>query len=205
MHLKSILIAGLICLIALALASTSQAQTTANSATPVEWKRYELGSGTFSILLPGKPVEQIKSAKITPTLSVQMRLYAVSVGQGAYITQYNLLSEEAEGWTANQIEVFYNGVWDGVVKGISAQLERGKLDMQVTLAEKRKTKVSGYDGREVLFNVGQLKGRIVMALVGRHAFTAMALGSEDMTAADRNRFFNSFTIKMLPVGRKARK
>lgn len=203
MKLRLIFINTLIFICVLLSAFSIQAQSATGSQTAAEWKRYELGKGAFSVLLPVKPVEEFKSST-NPVAPVSMYTYASPTQDGAYVAQYNILGEDAENWSQATIEAYYKGVWDGVASTLNAGMESRNLPARATLVEKRKIKFSGYDGREVIFTLGKLKGRIQMTVVGRHAFAAMAMGAESMTEADQERFFSSFIIKTSPASQTAR-
>ena len=60
-------------------------------------------------------------------------------------------------------------------------------------------KFNGHDGREVVFTLGPLTGSIWTTLIGRQAFGAMVIGTEKITAEDRQKFFDSYTISLKPI------
>lgn len=187
----------LLCLIMLAFTLPAQAQTGRSAASKnAQWQRYNLGNGSFSVMLPGKPTEERKSAPPTLGVSADAYIYAVPAEKGAYVAQYILLGAAAEKWTESSREAYYSGVWNGLSGGFNKQMEQRNRDERIVLIEKRKTRFSGHDGYEVTFTLGELKGRVMMTLVGRHAFAAMALGPSTMSDIDRERFFKSFTITL---------
>jgi len=194
--LRKLLINKFICLIILASALSAQAQSANNPAGDGAWQRYELGKGTFSVLLPGKSGEEFKSAPSSIGISVDVYIYSVSTEEGAFVAQYSILGAEAEKWLESSREAYYAGVWDGIAGGFNKQMEERNLPSSVVLVEKRSVKFSGFDGRELSFTLGSLKGQLLMTLVGRQAFLAMVLGTEALTQAERQRFLNSFTIKL---------
>lgn len=165
-----------------------------------QWQRYELGNGTFSVLLPAKPKEEHKTAPPELGLSVDLYTYSAETQSGAFVVQYGLLGKAAEQWKESAAESFYNGLWDGVARSFDRQMEESKLPHRIAMLEKRKVRFNNYDGREVLFSLGPLRGRIMMTLIGRHAFGAMVVGTESLSAEEREKFFNSFTIKPSAVG-----
>ena len=194
MKLRFIRINTLIFICVLLSAFSIQALSFTVGQTAAEWKRYELGRGAFSILLPTKPAEEFKEST-NPDAPVSMYIYSSPTNGGAYVVQYITLSKEAENWSQANVEAYYKGVWNGLANSFNNRMERQNLPARAMLIEKRKIKFSGYEGRELIFTLGELKGRVQMTVVGHYAFAAMAMGRESMTEADRERFFNSFIIK----------
>ena len=177
------------------LALSVQAQTPATT----EWKRYELGQGNFSVVLPSQPKEELESAPSSVGIPIDLYTYAVGTEAASFVAQYGVLGEGAEKWSESAKEYFHNGVWSGASKSFDKQMEENKFEFRSKLVEKRNIKFNGYDGREVTFTLGPFQGRIWTAIIGRQTFTAMALGAES-TLADQQKFLNSFTIKLKPLG-----
>jgi hypothetical protein len=125
----------------------------------------------------------------------------VKTEQGAYIAQYILLGAAAEKWSESNREAYYSGVWNGLSGGFNQQMEQRNIPARAVLIEKRKTRFNGHDGYELTFTLGEVKGRALLTLIGRHAFAAMTLGPATMTDADRERFFKSFTITLNSANR----
>ena len=203
--LRTLLISRLPCILMLALAVSAQTPSRADKSRG-RWQRYELGKGSFSVLLPGKPVEEFRS--VPPSLlgvSASTYVYGVTTEKGVYVAQYSLLGAAAEKWSDERREVHYNGVWNGMAAGFNSQMEQRKKADRAVLLEKRRTKFGGHDGYELTFTVGEVKGRALVTLVGRHGFAAMTLGTAVMPNADRERFFRSFIIKVSSAGPAARK
>lgn len=194
--MRKLLINKLLYLIIFAFALSAQAQSADVTAGDGAWRRYELGKGTFSVLLPGKPSEEFQSAPSSIGIPVDVYIYSVSTEKGAFVSQYSLLGAEAEKWLESTREAYYGGIWDGIIDGFNKQMEESNLPARVVLVEKRRVKFSGFDGRELTFTVGALKGQLLLTLVERHGFLAMVMGPEALTQADRQRFLNSFTIKL---------
>lgn len=202
MRLRTNLINKLFCFCMLAFAVSAQAQTGTNNSSDVQWQRYELGKGAFSVLLPGKPKEEIVSSSPVEGFHVDMYTYGVATEEGVYVTQYGLLEAAAETWPEGARESYYSGVWKGMETGFNNQMEQSNISARAELVEKRRTKFSGFDGYELTFTLGAIRGRVLMTLAGRHSFMAMAMGTKDFPASDRERFFNSFTIKVTPANIK---
>jgi hypothetical protein len=199
MRLKTYLMSLLFACVIAGFAFNVQAQ----SKVVAEWTRYELGKGTFSVLFPSKPKEEFQPSPADLAVPIDLYMYTVEANEGVFAAQYGLLGEAAERWRESAAEAFYDGMWEGLSSGFDKQMETDKLAFRTVLQEKRKTSFSGYNGREIVFTVGPLRGRILMTIVGRHAFTAMVLRTEQMPLADQERFLNSFTIKQ-PLAQPAK-
>ncbi len=167
----------------------------AQSATP-EWKRYELGQGNFSVLLPREPREETPPTPASVGLKIESHIYSTGGPEGSFVAQYNLLGEPAASWSAAAREVFQDSVWIGAAEGVDKQMEAAKLDQRIKVVEKRAIKFSGYPGREVVFTLGPFQGRMWTTLIGRQA---MVVGSVDTLPAQQ-KFLDSFTIKLVPLG-----
>lgn len=164
-----------------------------------EWKRYELGKGNFSVLFPGQPKEEFKPSTSDAQIPIDMWVSLLDTEEGSFVAQYCVLGEAAEKWAESTKEHFYTGFWNGASDNFDKQMEAAKLSFRTKLEEKGEIKFSGYTGREMVFSLGPLRGRIWMTIVGRQAFAAMVLGSEKVTDEDRQKFLNSFTVTLQPI------
>lgn len=180
----------------LGVAFNTQAQSDAGAN---EWKRYELGKGNFSALFPGQPKEEFKASP--PSLEVQMDLhiYSVGTGEGSFVAQYGLMGAAAGKLPETAKQSFYDGVWLGASESFDKRMEENKLSFRTKLVERREIKLSGYDGREIVYTVGALHGRIWITVIGRQAFILMVMGTEKMPVEDQLKFLNSFTITLKPI------
>ena len=183
-----------ILLIVYGLAGSVVPSQSQNAAGQTQWKRYSLGKGAFSVLFPEKPTEEFKASP--PALSLPIDLYVTSVAtaEGIYVAQYSFLGDQAEKWQETTSESFYNGLWNGISSSINKQMEDRGLPHKTIVQQTQKTTFSGQDGRELIFTLGPLKGRLLMTRVGRHAFAAVVMRTEQGTVEDQERFLNSFTI-----------
>lgn len=204
MKLRTNLIHKLLCLSVLAFAVSAQAQNRTDNPSSGQWRRYELGKGAFSVLLPVEPKEDFRSTSTPDGLNVDMYSYGVATEHGIYAAQYGLLEPAAENWSEGARENYYSGVWKGVSTNLNSQMEKNNVSARAELVDKHRAKFGGFDGYELVFKLGGIKGRLLVTLVGRHSFMAMAMGPADMPDADKERFFNSFTIKIPSVSPTAR-
>lgn len=201
MRLKLSLFGLLLGCLLIGFAENAEAQNTPNQ----NWKRYELGQGNFSVLLPSQPKEQFTPSPPNAAVSVEVYIYSVASDGGAFVAQYSLLGEAALKWSEATKGSFYQSVWEGAAEGYNKEMANSKLEFRANLVAQRDIKFSGYSGQEVIFTLGPLQGQMWTTLVGRQAFGATVLGSEKLSAADRQRFMESFTLtlKPVPAGTKA--
>lgn len=201
MNLKTLLIGLLLGCFLSGFAVKAEAQDTAGA----EWKRYELGNGNLSVLLPEQPKEHFTPSRADAGVPLEARTYVVLLQQGSYVAQYCLLGEVALGWNEATKNSFYDGVWKGAADGYEKDMAGAKLSFKVEMIETREIMLSGHKGREVIFTLGPLMGRMQMTLIGRQAFLASVLGTDKLSLADRRKFIDSFVVspKPIPVSRQA--
>jgi len=188
-----------LCRLALLLLLASVAFHVKAQSSTSEWKRYELGQGNFSVLFPREPREENPTAPASVGLKIESHIYSTGGPEGTFVAQYNLLGEPAAAWSAAAREIFQDSVWIGAAEGVDKQMEAAKLEDRTRVIEKRAIKFSGYPGREVVFTLGPLQGRMWTTLIGRQAFVAMVVGSSQTLPAQQ-KFLDSFTIKLVPLG-----
>lgn len=192
--LKKISLAGLLityCLAGAALLGLAQDKA-AQSATR-EWKRYDLGVGAFSVLLPNKPADAPPAPDVAKEVG-EFYSYLVTTDEAVFGATRAFLPEVAERWVAGSDEPYYEGFWDGVAEGFDKQMETLKVPFKTKLVEKRKASLSGYEAHEFDFTIGAMQGRVLVTRVGRHSFSALILRPETTPAAEVEKFFSSFTI-----------
>ena len=194
MRSKLSLVALLLVCFLIGFAENGEAQNTTNQ----NWKRYELGQGNFSVLLPSQPKEQFTPSPPGAEVPIEVYLYSVTLDGGAFVAQYSILGEAALKWSESSKGSFYQGVWEGAAEGYDKEMANSKLEFRAKLVAQRDIKFSGYSGQEVIFTIGPLQGQMWTTLVGRQAFGATVLGSEKLSAADRQRFMDSFTLTLKP-------
>ena len=76
-----------------------------------DWKRYELGQGNFSVLLPSQPKEHFTPSPPGAEVSIEVYIYSVTLDGGAFVAQYSILGEAALKWSESGKASFYQGVW----------------------------------------------------------------------------------------------
>ena len=170
------------------------AQTSSPAVAVNEWKRYELSTGAFSVLLPGQPVEMHLPPPATMVVPLDQYSYSVVTDKGMFITTRTLIGTAAERWSSAADAAYYDGFWDAFTASMDEQMEANKLPYKTSLLERKKASLSGYDGQQMVFTVGALQGRVLITRIGRHSFVAAVLRHESTPAEDVEKFFSSFTI-----------
>lgn len=201
MNLRPLLIGLLLGSFLSGFAVNAEAQNTGGA----QWERYELGKGNFSVRLPEEPKEYFAPSPADALVSVEAYTYAVVLKEGNYVAQYCLLGEVALGWNEATKNSFYDGVWQGAADGYEKEMAGANLSFRTAIVETREIMFSGHKGREVIFTLGPLRGRMQMTLVGRQAFLASVLGTDKLSLAERRKFMDSFVVtpKPIPVVLKA--
>jgi hypothetical protein len=169
------------------------AQGSQKNPSNADWQTYELGRGSFSVLLPGKPVEGVQNTK-----NADVFVYTLRTEGGFFVSSYSLLNETAEKWPKDRSEPFYQGVWEGMAEGFDEEFKQAGSSQRVKLSGQRKVTFAGHDGAEFIFLMGERQGRFVITRVGRRAFSAMVLGIEGLSPEDQERFLSSFKISNPP-------
>lgn len=183
----------LICALVLGVSAFSlsaSAQDPSTKPANSEWQTYELGKGSFSVLLPDKPIEGMQSDK-----NAEIYIYTVETSWGVLIANYSWLNEEAEKWSEESSQSFYVGFWEGLSSTINESLKRANSSSQVKLEQQHKTKFAGRDGWEFIFSIDQQRGRFLVTRVGRQAFSGMVVGTPEGLSEHQEKFLTSFKIK----------
>ncbi len=198
MRLRQSVFGLFICCFLIGFAENAEAQNTRNQA----WKRYELGQGNFSVLLPSQPKEHFTPSPPNAVVPIEVYIYSVTADDGTYLAQYSILSEAALKWSESTKGSFYQGVWKGAADVYDKEMANSNQEFRAKLITQRAIKFSGYFGQEIIFALGPLQGQMWTTLVGRQAFGATVLGSEKLSAADRQTFMESFTLTLKPVSHR---
>lgn len=171
----------------------------AQSSSSVEWKRYELGKGNFSVLFPSQPKEESTPSPRNGAVPIDLYTYSVTTDEGVLIAQYSVLGEAALTWSESAIESFYDGVWTGASEAFDKEMIARNLSYRAVLVQKRKIKFGGSIGREVVFTLGNFHGRILTTVIGRQTFGATVMGTDKLSPADRQKFLDSFIVTLKPL------
>lgn len=167
-----------------------------DSSAPGGWKKFQFGEpALFSIILPEK---HDAVGEILPLPGVAKPatsyVYTGETEVGVFMAMYvENLPFVAGGLSENIKESFYDGMWQGMLGGMKAELERTGLLLKITSGEKKTITLSGLQGRSQDFTFGPLNGHARMAIAGQRAYMALIMAPPD-GGGEREAFFNSFEI-----------
>jgi hypothetical protein len=165
----------------------SQAPTTAKSSSPEVWQTYKLAQDNFTILFPAKPTESMSTED-----GITNYIYTSSPNEDLLLAAYSLLGEDAEKWSAESTQSFYEGFWDGFSKTFEEKLKQSTIKMK--LESQQKATLAGYDGIEFRFLLGPYRGRFLITKVGRHSYSLATFATESFSRENEDKFINSYKI-----------
>ncbi len=156
------------------------------------WQEFSSEAGNFSILFPGTPRERVQ---MLPGGDVETDIYSyiVEIDSSVFAVSYNnvLSVSEAE----NVVEASFDAARDHFIADVSGDL----------VAEESIT-INGHPGRKVTFTIaddvlpGGGYGIVEMCLVEHRLYQVAILGANgDYSAAEVERFFNSFSVLAEPA------
>ncbi len=161
--------------------SSVQAQPNANSAA--KWQEFTVKAGKFSVLLPGKPRENIESVGMGAGAGT-LHNFFVDTKDGTYGVSYADFPNIANSLNAQQIGELLKSVRDGIVG-------RGKL------LKERQINLSGYAGKEFeLVDLDKLHYKVRVYWVKQRLYQQIVVSANPklILSTDTNRFLNSFKI-----------
>lgn len=160
-----------------------------------EWKRYELGKRSFSVLLPAEPSETRQSTTESETqIGADMYLYGCQSENAIYVSQVTFLSKRPSSSGPTATQSFYQGVWKGLKTSLDEQLKQAKVSGDTKLIRQKQVSFAGSPGVEFVFVYGNSNGRLIVTVVENRAFAGMILGSESVRDQLQQQFFSSFVI-----------
>jgi hypothetical protein len=167
-----------------------------DTTAPAGWKRYQFGDPiSFSAILPGAP--EYHSSRLAPDKgSLIARYYLNSNATGVYVLNY-IESSQTNPFNTSETEttITFNKYMTGLIKGFKAALQaNGLTDLETTMGDQRRIKISGFVGYEQDLTIGPLQGRAQVLFLGKYAYVAMAFWGEQDPLSERTAFFNSFQI-----------
>ncbi len=174
-----------------------EAAAEAASTPPLaNWKRYELGGGSFSIMLPAQPQEEIRSRKFGDTKNVTVTYYKAENDGGFYLLMSVAdLPYSAELMPRAYRETFYSGLWQGTIEGLQkwlAGIEGPKVELKSGAA--RAAIIGGLSGQEREFALGAVQVRGQALIYQKRAVVVMGMWPLETPLAVREAFLRSFKI-----------
>jgi hypothetical protein len=173
------------------------AAETARKSPLVDWKRYELGDNSFSILLPSAPQEEKRSTKFGGTRDVTVTYYRAEADNAYCALMYvpNTLVS-AETLSRASRELLYQNLLDGAVEGLRRALERDGEHVEMKASQPHDALVGGINGREQEYKLGPVDVQAQVALSHRQAFMVIAMWPLEAPLTMREAFFQSFKINL---------
>lgn len=148
------------------------------------WEKFSSSQGAFSVLMPGTPTEQIRTAN-TAFGSIDVHMYLLEQTDVVYMVAYSdYPNTVVQGRTPDMI---LDGARDGAVANA-----QGKLLRELIIS------LDGHEGRELHIETAggkaTIKARIF--IVGRRLYQEMVLTPKEETfSTNVNKFLDSFTLQ----------
>ncbi|HEV7398587.1 MAG TPA: hypothetical protein VGN86_18885 [Pyrinomonadaceae bacterium] len=161
--------------------------TTSKNSSPEVWQTYELAKGNFTVLFPRKPIETISTEE-----GITNYIYTSSPDENLLLAAYSLLGEDAEKWSEESTQSFYEGFWDGFSKTFEEKLKESNI--KTKLESQQKATLAGHEGIEFKFLLGPYRGRFLITKVGRHSYSVATFATETFSREDQDKFVNSYKI-----------
>jgi hypothetical protein len=148
------------------------------------WEKFSSSEGAFSVLMPGTPTEQIRTAK-TSSGSIDAHMFLVEHSDVAYMVAYsdypNPIVQEITP------KLILDGARDGAVANTQGKLARESI-----------ISLDGHQGRELQIEPAggkvTITGRIF--LVDRRLYQMMVLTPQGKDLTENvNKFLDSFTLQ----------
>lgn len=161
------------------------------------WQRYEIGAPpVLSVDLPPKHVVETEMVTMGGSRSAPAYAYTGETDDGTYIAYFveNLPLDSAR-MPEGIKQSFYDGVWEGMAKGIKSGMEKNGLLIELVTGQSKMIKVGGLDAREQDFTLGPLKGRARVVLSGNRAFLVLLLELGDTISGTGLAFLDSLEVR----------
>lgn len=150
----------------------------------VTWEKFSSSEGAFSILMPGTPTQQVRTAK-TSSGSIDAYMFLVEYRDVAYMVAYsdypNPMIQESTP------KLILDGARDGAVANVQGKLVRESI-----------ISLDKHQGRELQIESpgGKVTVTARIFLVDRRLYQVMVLMHKDKASSeDVNKFLDSFRIQ----------
>ena len=157
--------------------------TEAPAAAQTQWQEFRSAKGSFVVLLPGEP--KVETNPPDPTGRTESR-FLVDLGDTAYIVAFD---DYAPGHLTNSNpSSVLDTAQDALLKALKG-----------TLRQRRPATISGFPGREILFDTPDHNtGKVRVYVVRNRLYQVWYLGPTGQeTRPDVDRFLNSFQLTRL--------
>jgi hypothetical protein len=147
------------------------------------WKEFSSAGGAFSVLMPGTPTEQVRTAD-TASGPINAHMFLVEQGDVVYTVAYSDYPD-----TVVQ-EGTSNLILDGARDGAVAKVQGALLSDTIV-------SVDGHQGRELIIEAagGKVTIQTRLVIVRRRFYQVMVITpKEKALSEDVNKFLDSFTF-----------
>lgn len=158
-------------------------------------KRYAFDDLGFSIAFPSAPRGGSTPNPGFGKSEAYNHLIVAGADDGLYmvfcVTGMPFASEQL---SPAQRDGIFRAVWQDLTKTITAELEKSGSKARVTPGEERAATLGTLAGREQDLKFGLKSARIRAALRNNRMYVVVTVNNSGALAANRNAFFNSFTL-----------
>jgi hypothetical protein len=178
------------------------ARVVEDASAPAGWKRYEVkyGSGdTVSFVFPQTPDESDSKADVPNSGTVVVHLLTAASTSGTYLAGYmEFFTTHEVKITPDVRDLIFDGFWKNFSTGMQTQMEKLGVSAKITANERRKITISGREGLEQDFTVGNMTGRY-RAVAGDHnIYMIVAFTPGADSPKERDDFIESLKITPQP-------
>ena len=176
-------------------ATSRQAGGADDSSVPAGWKRYDFEKPiAFNLSLPSEPEQRVSTI---PDQTETSQVFISASSSGVYGAIYiSDLPGVARNWTSAGNKMFYEIFLDDFVVKIAGKSGEQNIDFysKLKFTAERTLMVSGLEGLERDFSVGDFQGRLQLVRVGPAGFCLVAIWKQAAPPAERDDFFKSAKI-----------
>jgi hypothetical protein len=167
-------------------------------AAPQGWQRYEIhyaGGPALRIVLPSQPEEMSEKVPVGQFPAATQHLFTSADDSGVYVVGYleglpAELTDEPSARTS-----YFNGLWKGLVEGMSNELKRQGLPSEVVKKPLRELTVSGHKAQVQDFTIGGFAGTARAVLTGGNSFLLVHISFANTINAQGTSFLESFELR----------
>lgn len=171
------------------------------AAPLAHWKRYELGNGLISVMLPCEPKEVERELNSPEGSKARITSYQCEVDDANYFLSYVELPEgQTYQPTAADVAGLYSYTWSlidaNLKKTIDDRLKTLNLKpIDLRVSETRKAMVGGVAGEEKTFAIGLIEARAQITFFRGRMLQMVGFWTIETPLATREAFLKSFKLK----------
>lgn len=182
---------------------THVARAVEDAFAPAGWKRYEFkyGAGdTVSVVFPQTPDESDTKSDVPDKGTVVVHLLNAASASGSYFLAgyMEFFSAQVVKITPEVRDTIFEDFWKNFSSGMASGMAEKGVSAKITATERRKVTISGREGLEQDFTVGDLVGRY-RAVAGEHnIYMVVAISPGAGALKDRDAFIESLKVASQP-------